>query len=414
MVRSQAGTYSIEVLLPMLCLLKMVGGVLEQTIGGSNIVIATDENGETFQRGDDQSGIWSKPGQRKFIRSILKNYPVGIFTFVKAQGNRAHQPWMILDGANRIRALRDYRNGRFDVDGKRYNDLTEREKARFDTRLIPYEQVTIERNDPPDTITDMFINLNTTGDKLSQGELIKARGWLRQYVIIEAAKQFVNWGEYSNGMENLPINSCLRRGNLFQRVTEAKEDWESVFGPVARQKRCDSMAFMCGYQISAITSNFSKFDKRYTKLASSFDVARFDDNADSGETKDVAPTELTFVGQDPWPIIATFVDVVRDIIDYSGVDCISELVAFKKRVSNGIPSKNAVGPIWWCVLKEFDAGTSCTRDRLVEFYAGLNQNAEQWKRYKERVGKGEITPTKVVDALLFIANDEFGHESDDD
>ena len=97
-----------------------------------------------------------------------------------------------MDGGNRIRALRDYKEDKFvDLNGNKYTQLSERERAEFDTILIPCQEITIERHDPDVTISDMFIRLNTKTNPLRHGELFKAHGHRGDIWQIEMAKKFI-------------------------------------------------------------------------------------------------------------------------------------------------------------------------------------------------------------------------------
>ena len=65
------------------------------------------------------------------------------------------EPWKVLDGGNRTRAIRDYIDDKYaDRNGTKYSSLY---RAEFNTILIPCQEITIERSDPDNTITEMFI-----------------------------------------------------------------------------------------------------------------------------------------------------------------------------------------------------------------------------------------------------------------
>lgn len=145
-----------------------------------------------FQRGDEETGVWSKNQKQRFIDSLQSKYPTGILTFVKDHKSATsyNNPWKVLDGGNRLRAIRDFKYNKFsDIKGKYFSDLTPHENAEFNTIIIPCQWLTIERTDPPDTIAEMFCRLNTSAKPLSHGELFKAHGWKQNVWEIEIAKK---------------------------------------------------------------------------------------------------------------------------------------------------------------------------------------------------------------------------------
>ena len=75
-----------------------------------------------FQRGDEDTGVWPTPMKRAYIDSLLKGYPTGVTMIVKPPGASHTTKWMILDGANRARALRDFMNDKFTTAGETKED----------------------------------------------------------------------------------------------------------------------------------------------------------------------------------------------------------------------------------------------------------------------------------------------------
>ena len=167
-----------------------------------------------FQRGDDQTGVWNIKMRRALIKSILLGFPIGSIMLVKPCGADHLTNHFILDGGNRGRAIRDFMLGDFTIpyvqeDGsktfKTFQELPVEIQAKFKHTRIHLQEIRVHREDPIDTIAQMFTNLNTMILPLKDGELIKAHGWQGDIPIIELAKRLIGepWeyevsGEWGN------------------------------------------------------------------------------------------------------------------------------------------------------------------------------------------------------------------------
>ena len=338
--------------------------IQEQELG-DKIEIASD-----FQRGDEATGVWSRKQQQKFIDSLKKSFPTGILTFVKDRitATSYQNPWKVLDGGNRLRAMRDYMEDKFvDLDGKKFTELEPQESANFNTIIIPCQHITIERDDPNDTIAQMFCRLNTSASALSQGELFKAHGWKKNCWEIELAKKFIGdtWGSHFSDNQN--------------RIDDIREQWVSVFGEIGETKRCDSLAMMLGYILSAKTGQFEYFDKRYKKLSGLL----------SGP--DVLPTgaELACI----YNKLEEFCHVMENI--YSS--------AIFGRITKGIPSQAKIAPIWYKICdntmdEEF-------KQKIIGFYSLIDEDVGVRNQYFNLLtegGNSETTNAKINRVLTFI------------
>lgn len=125
------------------------------------------------QRPPVQSGPRKAQG---IIDSILKGFSVGTITvrdIKKDEKNQEIYPgveWLVLDGGNRIRAIRDFQKGRFPtLDGKVYRQLSEEEKEKFEDTQLSFTVYTC--NDVQ--ATEIFRRLNTV-TPVNQIEMIMA------------------------------------------------------------------------------------------------------------------------------------------------------------------------------------------------------------------------------------------------
>lgn len=298
-----------------------------------SIVISSD-----FQRGDEESGVWSVSKKRQLIDSIVKEFPIGNITLVKDY-QMDEEPWKVLDGANRCRAIRDFYLNKFtDVNGKKFSELDSETQAGFKTNSIQIGWVTIEESDPPNTISEMFKRLNTLGDKLSNGELIKGHGWKGNVPEIEMAKRI--------------IQDDWTSSNYDPRITELRTNWINSIGDIGETKRCDNIAMMCGFIISAKTSNFENFRNEYAKLEPKFT----NPYALQEERAMTAEKELNIINK-----LNVFIDIMSQIPESS-----------LGRIKKGFYSKKDISPIW----KRICEGTMTNefRDKLIAFYNAIDHN----------------------------------------
>ena len=318
-----------------------------------------------FQRGDEETGVWSKKNKVLYIDSLQKSFPTGIFTFVK---DHTSVSWKVVDGGNRMRTIRDFKDDKFqDSKGKKFSELTAEEKADFNTISIPCLWLTIEESDPPETIADMFERLNTSSKPLSQGELIKAHGWKKKCEPIELAKKLVG---------DIWESSFQDDGDRFASI---RDKWCDIFSTLEETRRCDSLAMMLGYIISAKVNNFVAFDKRYKKLLPHL-------------SNGVGLTSMT--QQEKTNIcnkLNLFLEVVRQIKS-------KEMF----QVTKGIPSQRYIGPIWKYVC-EGKLTTEMASKIIVFHNEHIATNQEVRKKYKGILGQtGETGKIKIRAAQEYI------------
>ena len=237
-----------------------------------------------FNRGDEQNGVWSERMKSDYIDSILKGYPVGQISLVReefnADNNYSSAPCLILDGANKSRALRDFIGGLFTVriivDGEEQNCLFENMpaelKAHFHQTRISVSTTTILATDPQDAIAIMFTRLNTKQVPLSQGELIKAYSWRKNHVIPELAKNIIGgpvWNTHiASGLsdgEPYPMPEAI--APHVERIQNLRTNWAaSSMNELGDTARLDNLALVCGMIVAAHTHNINFYDKRFSRL----------------------------------------------------------------------------------------------------------------------------------------------------
>tara|TARA_B110000008_G_scaffold153628_1_gene154745 strand:- start:164 stop:1273 length:1110 start_codon:yes stop_codon:yes gene_type:complete len=326
-----------------------------------------------FQRGDEATGIWCEAKQCKLVDSVQQHFPIGNITLVKNHDSAMsyNEPWQVLDGGNRARSLRDYTVGTItDNNGRKYLELDAREQARFDNIHIQITWITIERNDPPTIISDMFNRLNTTSSQLSHGELVKARGWKGNIPEIEMAKKLIGCGWMTDC-------SC-------QSVAGLRKKWVVAFGELGETKRCDNLAMICGFIISAKEGNFAYFEKKYSVISPMF-------------TNPLCPTEKHAMTQKKQDNVVkkltTFVDLMKEIP-----------LTFIGKCTKGIPAKFKVAPFWKRICE--DKMTPQYQTKMILFYKKILIDADLRNRYISLShadgNKFEVSTSKLDNVLEMI------------
>ena len=236
-----------------------------------------------FNRGNEENGVWSRNMKRDYINSIFSGFPCGQICLVRDYGNAMNgysSPSLILDGANKSRALRDFIADRFTIpygpEGQEVNtlfsSLPEDVKANFMATQLSISRTEVTRNDPTSSIATMFTRLNTRQVPLSQGELIKAYSWLKNLTIPELAKHIIGgemWAPHiSQGLtQGEPYNRCSAINNNMHQITALKTQWaNSPLGELGERARLDNIALLCGMIIAIQQNNIYYYDKRFDRL----------------------------------------------------------------------------------------------------------------------------------------------------
>lgn len=125
------------------------------------------------QRPPVQSGPKKAQG---IIDSILRGFSIGTITVRDIKNDPENQliypgvKWLVIDGGNRIRAIRDFHAGRFPtLDGKTYLTLTDEERKQFEDTILSFYVYTCNNIEA----TEIFRRLNTV-TPVNQIEMIMA------------------------------------------------------------------------------------------------------------------------------------------------------------------------------------------------------------------------------------------------
>ena len=354
----------------------------ENDYDGDNIIIAS-----LFQRGNEEDGVWSLNLKRDYIESLINGWPIGPTMLIKPAGSHAN-PWLVLDGGNRARTIRDFLNNKFKTKGdtladrKYFRELDETTKANFKANPIYLIEVRITRDDPDDIVSELYTRINTKISPLKDGELIKALGWQNDRTIIELAKKLI--GEHWISKIDLDNENDKRIENCRNKFIELFPK------PERETKRCDNLAMMIGYIVSSITNNVSKFDKRFNRL------------------KPYLRKDYEFKEEDETKFynrINTLFNILKKINTQNLIKLIPNTC--------GMPSRLKIFPIWGLIIT--DKMTDTLKKKIPIFYNNISDNADLRINYEAELaknGNSEIGANKLINIKNMIeANIELINEN---
>lgn len=328
-----------------------------------------------FQRGSEHKGIWTKTEKRKYIQSLLQNFPTGILVLVKSTGSNKFD---VLDGANRFRAIRDYKQDKFEVEYDNNNNkkmsnfknLDAETRAQFNNMHIPVQFITIENTDPASIISEMFINLNVSAKSLVAGELLNAHGYRGDCCEIELAKALINEMKVH---DESPFNFTS------YNLDAIKINWAKAMGQLCALPRYQNMSMMIALIISAKTSTYAHFDNKYETQINHFQ--------DRGIDFD-------------------FTEVIKKLNQF--IDIMNKLKVMHApkvmgKITKGMPIKKNISAIWKTICEnEMDEQME---QKFIEFYTVKFKSQEIHDEYKEilnRGGDSRATTTKIQVVIDFI------------
>ena len=126
--------------------------------------------------------VWTLEQKQNLIKSLLYGNPIGDLLFKKEfetdeQGrkNTLRIDWSIIDGQQRVNAIREFFLNKFTIDDKYFKDLKYWDARKFlDTgiKVISIQDITLEEE------INIYLNRNCGGTMHTQEDLDKARSFL--------------------------------------------------------------------------------------------------------------------------------------------------------------------------------------------------------------------------------------------
>lgn len=119
--------------------------------------------------------VWDLEDKISLIDSIFNNVDIGKFTFIKADYIMDKDE--ILDGKQRITALLEYYEDRFEYKGRKFSDLSWRDQRHFCDYSIAWGETSNLTNEQK---LRYFIKLNTSGKVMDKSHLDKVKNMLNE------------------------------------------------------------------------------------------------------------------------------------------------------------------------------------------------------------------------------------------
>ena len=213
------------------------GDVIIPRIGERNLGIETEE----FQRGF----VWNKKQMDRFIESLLLEFPIPSFFFVKQKDKK----YLVLDGQQRLETLRAFYEGYFDVLNKdgalekqefslsnvalafkslSYKTLSESQKRTLDSTFLTSVIVTTDDTlESQENIYKIFERLNSGGTSLTAHEIRVALFSGEFIKSLDQLSQFPAWQSLYGKR-----NPRLRDQELILRILAFYLDYEEYKSPL--------------------------------------------------------------------------------------------------------------------------------------------------------------------------------------
>lgn len=136
--------------------------------------------GVDFEPDYQRDYVWELEDKVSLIDSIFNNVDIGKFAFInlsdeKWEATGYKYSYEVLDGKQRIRALLDYYEDRFEYQGFTFSQLSNRDQNHIENYSVNIAEV---RDVEREQVLQYFLQLNTTGKVMDKSHLDKVRGML--------------------------------------------------------------------------------------------------------------------------------------------------------------------------------------------------------------------------------------------
>ena len=148
---------------------------------------------EMYERGElfmdpvyQRDFVWTKEQKQLYIKNLFEDKASIRPTFIEytetLEDGTRKRVTEVLDGKQRIKALIDFYNNEFDVDGLYYKDLHYLDQVFFDRLDVVYTRI-MNREGRKDlkleTKIELFLEINMLGTRMSDEDLKKAQALLK-------------------------------------------------------------------------------------------------------------------------------------------------------------------------------------------------------------------------------------------
>ncbi len=128
--------------------------------------------------------VWREIHNKDFIKTILLGYPFPQIFISKGKIDVASMSTIscIVDGQQRTNAIIKFIDNQYEVDGRRYQDLTEEEKSNFLKYEVAVIELDLENDDPK--VQEIFQRINRTSNSLSIIEKMASEYSTAEYMLV--------------------------------------------------------------------------------------------------------------------------------------------------------------------------------------------------------------------------------------
>jgi len=127
--------------------------------------------------------VWELKDKVKLIDSIFHNVDIGKFVFRSLEYKESYEKnekgytYEIIDGKQRLTAIKEFYEDRFKYKGRTFSELNLRDKAHFDTYSISCAEV---KGATDQQIYKLFVRLNTGGKAVSEEQINKVKNLIKE------------------------------------------------------------------------------------------------------------------------------------------------------------------------------------------------------------------------------------------
>ena len=127
--------------------------------------------------------VWTTDQKRHYIKNLFEDKAEITPTIVEYYDDTHTHVYEVLDGKQRIKALLDFYNNEFDVEGLYFKDLTAEDQYFFENHRVVYTRVMNRANSSDlklETKIQLFLEINLLGTRMSDEDLAKAQALLEK------------------------------------------------------------------------------------------------------------------------------------------------------------------------------------------------------------------------------------------
>jgi hypothetical protein len=123
--------------------------------------------------------VWNMQDKLDLIDSIFNNVNIGAFVFVQRDFGIEKKLYEVLDGKQRLTAIKEFYEDRFPFNGIYFSELSFHDKLKFEHHGIMYGYLS---NPDMKSVYEAFISLNTKGRQMKKEDIDKVKELLKSIV----------------------------------------------------------------------------------------------------------------------------------------------------------------------------------------------------------------------------------------